>query len=142
MPFSPAQRRYNRRVLILSLVYTVLLLIAVYLLSRHLVAGPLAYVVGTLPALAVCGFFWLMAVYLVDETDEYLRMLQIRQLLFATGLALSAATIWGFLEGFDLLPHLVGYAWPVVWLASLALGAVFNHLIERGNLLIGRGRAR
>ncbi|MBB4616390.1 hypothetical protein [Sphingomonas abaci] len=141
MPFSPAQRRYNRRVLILSLVYTALLFAAVYLLSRHLVAGPLAYVVGILPALAVCGFFWMMAVYLVEESDEYLRMLQVRQLLFATGIALSAATIWGFLEGFELLPHLVGYVWPIVWIAGLAIGGVLNRLIERGRMLIGRRQA-
>lgn len=141
MRFSPAQRRYNRRVLILSLIYTALLFAAVYLLSRHLVSGPLAYVVGILPALAVCGFFWLMAVYLVEESDEYLRMLQVRQLLFATGIALSAATIWGFLEAFELLPHVVGYVWPIVWLAALGIGCWANRLIERGNALIGRGRA-
>jgi MFS family permease len=131
MRFSPAQRRYNRRVLVLSVVYAALLFPTVYLLSRHLVAGPLAYVVGVLPALAVSGFFWLMGRYLIEETDEYLRMLQIRQLLIATGIALTAATIWGFLEGFDLVRHVVGYAWPIVYFVGLAIGAGVNRLIER-----------
>ncbi len=131
MRFSPAQQRYNRRVLVLSVVYAALLLPAVYLLSRHLVAGPLAYVVGVLPALAVSGFFWMMGRYLVEETDEYLRMLMIRQLLIATAIALTAATIWGFLEGFELLPHLAGYAWTVVYLAGLCIGALANRIIER-----------
>lgn len=131
MRFSPAQRRYNRRVLILSVVYTALLFLAVYLLSRHLVAGPLAFVVGVLPALAVSGFFWLMARYLIEETDEYLRMLQIRQLLIATAIALTAATIWGFLEGFELVHHVVGYAWPIVYFAGLGFGALVNHVVER-----------
>ena len=40
--FTPAQRRYNRRVLWLSAAYAALLFAAVYLLSRHLVAGPIA----------------------------------------------------------------------------------------------------
>ncbi|MFN3434662.1 MAG: hypothetical protein ACK4ZY_09715 [Sphingomonas sp.] len=131
MRFSPAQRRYNRRVLILSVVYTALLFLAVYLLSRHLVAGPLAFVVGVLPALAVSGFFWLMGRYLIEETDEYLRMLQIRQLLIATAIALTAATIWGFLEGFELVHHVVGYAWPIVYFAGLGFGALVNHVVER-----------
>lgn len=131
MAFSPAQRRYNRRVLLLSILYVILLFFAVYLLSRDLVEGPLAYVVGVLPALAVSGFFWLMGRYLVEETDEYLRMLQIRQLLIATAIALTAATIWGFLEGFELVPHVVGYVWPVVWLGALGLGACLNVVIER-----------
>jgi hypothetical protein len=131
MRFSPAQRRYNRRVLILSIVYAALLFLAVYLLSRHLIAGPLAYVVGVLPALAVSGFFWLMGRYLVEETDGYLRMLQIRQLLIATGIALTASTIWGFLEGFELVSHVVGYVWPIVYFAGLGLGALVNLIVER-----------
>jgi hypothetical protein len=132
MVFSPAQRRYNRRVLLLGIAYAVLLMIAVYLLSRQLVAGPLAYVVGILPALAVSGFFWLMGRYLVEEQDEYLRMLMVRQLLIASAIALTCSTIWGFLEGFALLPHMVGYAWTVVWLAALGVGACINIVIERG----------
>ena len=131
MPFTPAQRRYNRRVLLLSIAYALSLFLAVYLLSRHLIAGPAAYIVGVLPALAVSGFFWMMGRYLIEETDEYLRMLQIRQLLIATGIALTAATIWGFLEGFELVPHVVGYVWPIVWVASLGIGACVNKLVER-----------
>lgn len=131
MRFSPAQQRYNRRVLLLSVVYAVTLFIAVYLLGRQLVSGPLAYVVGVLPALPVSGFFWLMGRYLIEETDEYLRMLQIRILLIATGLALTVATIWGFLEGFRLAPHVAGYVWPVVWVASLGLAACATTAVER-----------
>lgn len=131
MRFSPAQQRYNRRVLWLSVVYAALLFLTIYLLKNQLVAGPLAYVVGVLPAVAVSGFFWLMGRYLVEETDEYLRMLQIRQLLVATAIALTAATIWGFLEGFGLLPHLVGYAWPIVYFAGLWIGALVNRIVER-----------
>ena len=131
MPFSPAQRRYNRRVLWASLAYAALLFLAVYLLSRHLVAGPAAYVVGVLPALAVCSFFWLIGRYLVEETDEYLRVMMVRQLLFATGVALTGATIWGFLEGFKLVPHIVAYAWPIVWLAGLGFGACVFRFAER-----------
>jgi hypothetical protein len=130
MRFSPAQRRYNRRILMLSVVYAAFLFLAVYLLSRHLVAGPLAYLVGVLPALAVSGFFWMMGRYLVEETDEYLRAVQIRQLLIATGIALTIATIWGFLESFDLAPHVFGYAWAIVWFGALGLGACVTKLIE------------
>lgn len=131
MRFSPAQRRYNRRVLLLGLIYVALLFPAIYLIGHGLVAGPIAYVVGVLPALAVSGFFWLMARYLVEERDEYLRMLQARQLLIATGIALTISTIWGFLEGFALVPHLYAYTWPVIWFAGLGIGAGINIAIER-----------
>lgn len=128
---SPAQRRYARRVIILALVYVALLLPACYLLGRHLVAGPVAYLVGILPALPVVGFFVAIGLYMTEERDEYVRMLLIRQSLVATGFAMTGATIWGFLEGFELLPHLVGYAWPIMWFAGLGLGACVNGAIDR-----------
>lgn len=131
MAFSPAQRRYTRLVLLLSIIYALLLFAAVYLLSRQLVSGALAYVVGVLPALPVTGFFLAMGRYLIEEKDEYLRALQIRQLLIATGVALAASTIWGFLEGFDLVPHVVAYAWPIVWFAGLGLGSCVNAALAR-----------
>ncbi len=131
MRFSPAQRRYNRRVVLLSLTYVGLLFPAVYLLNRDLVSGPLAYLTGVLPALPVTGFFVAIGMYLVEETDEYQRMLLVRQSLVATGVAMTGATIWGFLEGFELLPHLVGYAWPILWFGGLGIGSCVNKLIER-----------
>ncbi|GGB17255.1 hypothetical protein GCM10011380_03480 [Sphingomonas metalli] len=123
MRFSPAQQRYNRRALWLSIAYMALLLPAVYLLSRHMVGGPAAYVIGVAPALPICGLFWAMGLYLVEESDEYLRMMQTRALLVATAIALTATTIWGFLEGFELVPHLPAYIWSVVWIGGLGIGA-------------------
>lgn len=131
MVFSIHQQRYNRRIMWLALAYAALLFLAVYLLSRHLVGGAAAYAIGILPALPVSAAFWMMGRYLVEETDEYLRMLQVRQLLVATALALTASTVWGFLEGFGLAPALPGFAWPVIWLASLAVGACVNLALER-----------
>jgi hypothetical protein len=131
MPASPAQRRYNRRVVILAIVYAAVLLPVCWLFARHLVAGPLAYLLGILPALPVSGFFVAIGLYLAEERDEYLRMLLIRQSLIATGVAMTAATFWGFLEGFDLVPHVVGYAWPVVWFGGLGFGTLVNAAIER-----------
>lgn len=129
--FTPAQQRYNRRVLVLSVIYALVLFASIHLIGHHLVGGALAYAVGVVPALAVSGFFLLLGRYLVEETDEYMRMLQTRQVLIATGVALTASTLWGFLEGFALLPHLVAWAWPVVWFAGLWIGAVANIAIER-----------
>lgn len=131
MRFSPAQRRYSRRILILSVVYVALLLPIMYLFVRHLVAGPLAYVLAVLPALPLVGYFVAIGAYLVEEQDEYLRLLFARQSLIATGVAMTAATIWGFLEGFDLVPHAVAWAWPVVWFAGMGLAACVIGRLER-----------
>lgn len=131
MRYSPTQRRYNRRILILAVAYAALLFPAVFVLSRHLIAGGLAVALGILPALPVVGFFMAAGAYLVDEQDEYLRMLFTRQCLVATGIAMTAATIWGFLEGFELVPHAVAYAWALIWFAGLGAGGCVNKVIER-----------
>ena len=95
---------------------------------NDLVSGPLAYALAVLPALPIIGVFAAMGRYLVDEQDEYLRMLTVRQTLWATGFALSVATIWGFLESFELVDHIDAYYIAVLWFGGLGLGACMNRL--------------
>lgn len=128
MPHSPAARRYNRRVLILSLVYAVCLLGAVYGFKHHLLSGPIAWIVAVLPGLSIVGVFVSIGLYLVGERDEYLRVLMVRQTLWASGFALSIATIWGFLESFELVHHIESFYVAVLWFGGLGLGSVANRL--------------
>ena len=60
MPFSPAQQRYKRRIVMLSIAYALLLFLAIWLFSRHLMAGLIAYLFAILPAIPVSGFFWMI----------------------------------------------------------------------------------
>ncbi|MEO9130461.1 MAG: hypothetical protein ABI240_04565 [Sphingomonas sp.] len=126
MTKSPAIKRYNRRVITLSLMYAALLIGAVYLFVHHLLSGPVAYVAAVLPALPIIGIFLAIGRYLVEETDEYLRDQFVRKALIATGFALSIATAWGFLENFDLVPHVYAYYAAILWFVGLGLGSLFN----------------
>jgi hypothetical protein len=126
-------RRYNRRIIWLSLAYAAALLGATYAFKHHLLTGVLSYVAAILPALAIIGIFVVIGRYLIEEQDEYLRMLMVRQTLWASGFSLSIATIWGFLESFDLIAHVPSYAVSVLWFGGLGLGALVNRLT------IGRG---
>ena len=126
----PAIRRYNRRVIVLMLIYAATLMFAVYGFNRHLLSGPFAYLVAILPALPIIGVFAAMGRYLVEETDEYVRMLTVRQTLYATGFALSIATIWGFLEAFDLVGHIESYYIAVLWFGGLGFGSCMNALTK------------
>ncbi|MEG3125782.1 hypothetical protein [Sphingomonas sp. GB1N7] len=128
---SRAMWRYNKTVVMLSLVYSILLIGAVYAFQHHLIAGPLAYVAAILPALPIVGIFIAIGRYLVEEQDEYVRMKTARQALIASGLAFSAATIWGFLESFKLVPHIDTYYVAVLWFGGLAIGGCYNALAER-----------
>jgi hypothetical protein len=125
---TPAWKRYNWRVIKLSLAYAVFLLCAVYGFKHHLLSGVVAYIVAALPALPIIGIFFAMGRYLVEEQDEYVRMLMIRQALWASGFALSAATIWGFLESFDVVGHIDAYYIAVIWFGGLGVGSLINKL--------------
>ena len=130
-PF-PARRRYQTSVLLLSAGYA-LLLLAVTAWFRHgSPTGAVAYLAAILPALPIVGVFVVLGRYIVEERDEYQRLLLIRQALVATGFALSVATVWGFLESFDLVTHVPAYAVAILWFGGLGLGSCWNKLAERG----------
>ena len=125
---TPAWKRYNRRVILLSILYAAFLIAAVYGFKHKLVPSPLAYPVAMLPALPIIGIFVAMGRYLVEEQDEYVRMLMVRQTLWASGFALSVATVWGFLENFDLVEHVDAYSVAIVWFIGLGIGGIVNKL--------------
>jgi ABC-type polysaccharide/polyol phosphate export permease len=128
---SAAARRYNRSVLWLSVAYVVLLLTVALLFKHHRISGLLAYIAAVLPAVPIIGIFGAIGRFITEETDEYQRMLLIRQTLVATGFALTVATVWGFLESFGLVGHADGYYAAVLWFGGLGLGSCVNRWWER-----------
>jgi hypothetical protein len=123
---TPAWIRYNWRVVWLTLLYAGFLISAVYGFKHHLVPQPLKYPVAILPALPIIGIFVAIGKYLVEEEDEYVRMLMVRQVLWASGFALSLATVWGFLDSFDLVGHADGYYIVIAWFFGLGIGGLVN----------------
>lgn len=121
MRFNAAQRRYNKRVLLLSLLYAVLLIGAVWVFNHRAPTGIAAYALALLPALPVVGIIVAMGRYLVEEQDEYLRAMESRKALIATGFMLAVTTVWGFLQTFELLPRVDFYWAAVLWFAGLGL---------------------
>jgi hypothetical protein len=108
--------------------YSVFLIASVYAFKHEMLSGVSAYVAAILPALPVIGIFAAIGRYLVEEQDEYVRMLMVRQTLWASGFALSLSTVWGFLENFDLVGHVDSYYIVVLWFGGLGLGACINWL--------------
>ncbi len=123
---NPAMRRYLRRLAISMVLYMSFLFIALRYVGS--VTGPVAYLLGALPGFAVLGVFWAVGRLLVEETDEYLRMLLVRQTLVATAFALSIATVWGFLENVKLVPHVDAFYITVLWFAGPGVGSLVNWL--------------
>ena len=125
---NPAQRRYNRRVLGLSLAYAGALIGVSFVFRGSQPTGPVAWALALLPALPLVGIFVAMGRYLVEEQDEYLRSIVARQSLVASGFMLIVTTCWGFLQSFGQLPHADFYWAAILWFGGLGLGGCVNRL--------------
>ncbi|MEY4270676.1 MAG: hypothetical protein RLZZ58_1892 [Pseudomonadota bacterium] len=126
---SPAVRSYLIRLFVLMSIYMVTLFAAVTLFKSHAVSGVPAYALAILPALPVIGVFWAVMRFLVEEPDEFMRMLLVRQCLVATGFCLAIMTVWEFLQNFDMVPlGNGGFGAAFFWFMGLGVGALYNKL--------------
>ncbi len=126
-----AQQAYIKRVAAFTSLYLATFAALTALDDAQSVPVAAHYVIAILPGLAIIGVFWAVGRLIVEETDEFLRMLTVRQTLIASAITLSAATVWGFLESADLVPHIDAYWYAVVWFLGLFAGALVNR-IEHG----------
>ena len=118
--FSPVMRRYNRRMLTASAVYVVGLFGAIWAHDLLRPNGAVAFLFAFAPSIGVLLMVWAMARLVTEETDEYLRYRYVRSSLFGLGTLLTLATVWGFFEQFDLVPHVP--TWAAVPVFAIGLG--------------------
>jgi hypothetical protein len=84
--------------------------------------GAIAILLASSPALGLIGAFGAIGRLIVDIRDEYQRMLFVKQILIATVITLSVATIWGFLERFGQAPRVPAFSIAILWFAMLGIG--------------------
>jgi hypothetical protein len=126
---SPAIRMYLIRLFVLMTIYIITLFAAVTAFKSHAVLGIAAYALAVLPALPIIGVFWAVMRLLVEEPDEFIRMMHVRQCLVATGFCLTVMTIWEFLQNFDLVaPGNGGFGAAFFWFMGLGVGALYNRM--------------
>lgn len=123
-----AQRNYIKRVAVFTSLYLASFAALTFMDQLGDLPTAVRFALGILPGLAITGFFWAIGRLIIEETDEFMRMLIVRQTLVASALAMSAASVWGMLESADLVPHVDAYWYAVIWFGGLALGALFNRI--------------
>ena len=128
MRFTPTNRRFLIRVGVSAVVFMAAVAAARHLTGQELVVGPLLWAVALAPGLAMLSIFYAYGMLILEQEDEFIRMLIVRQLVIATGVALAFATVWGFLEEFGLVAHVYLYFVPVAWIVGFALGGLVNRL--------------
>lgn len=126
---SPASRRYVFRMATLMSAYLILFAAVGYWFRHARPHGALAYLAAITPALPIIGVFWAVMRLVIEETDEFVRLLHVRQCLVATGFCLTVMTVWEFLQNFDLAaPGNGGFGAAFFWFVGLGVGACYNRV--------------
>ncbi|MGB5483847.1 MAG: hypothetical protein WBM93_05040 [Parasphingorhabdus sp.] len=123
---TKASSRYLKRMMLVTIVYIGGVFLAEFLFDRYTLSGVAAVGVALVPAAGALGFIWAIGRYLLEEEDEYVRMRETQKFLMATGFMMVIVTVYGFLEQYDLVPHVPAYYAFVIWCLGLGVAALFQ----------------
>lgn len=125
---SGAVRRFWRRmVLSAGFMFASYCLLAFAQMVGNWSADAIAFV-ALLPIAGFAGMIWSVHQYAVDENDEYLRALSIRQLLIASFVTLMLALLWGGLAQAGLPVSNSIDLVILFWFGGLGIGRLYNEL--------------
>lgn len=122
MPAPQYMKNYTKRLILFMLAYMFVLFGGLTYARQGDPSQIALILLAIMTALPICGVFWTIYRLLVECDDEYQRFLFIKQTLLATGATLSIATIWQFLNVYDVVatgPQWIG----VIWFAMLGIAA-------------------
>ncbi|MBB4154945.1 hypothetical protein GGQ80_002861 [Sphingomonas jinjuensis] len=126
-----AQRRYMWRFLPAMVVYSLVIPVSSSLIDGHRVDGVTLIALSIAPALPLLVAIAAVGLYLIEETDEYVRMRAIIGALGGTGLVLAFGTVWGFLEQGGVVAHIPAWFVFPLWAIGLGLSQGLCGLINR-----------
>jgi hypothetical protein len=118
---SAAMDRYSRRFMVASLAYVALFFAAIWIARTTAPGEMIRVMLAFTAALPVIFMIRAMALLLREEDDEYLRSRFVEQSLIATGVLLTAATLYGFLNAFDVAPRVDAWVAFPVWAVGLGI---------------------
>lgn len=128
---TAAGKRYRRRVLIAMSLYVVILLSCMKFVKAVPMPGWALYLLAVLPALPVLAVLVILARYLQEETDEYLRMLTVRSLLVAAGAMLATIVVNDFLRIIAHGDPLMPFVSFIVFFVSFGIAQLVQEAASR-----------
>jgi hypothetical protein len=123
---NAAYRRYLRRFWPATGLYVAAIALATWVIPDNAQADLLTIGIALLPGIGMLTMIWAMGRLLVELDDEYLKMLEIRKALAATGVALAVASVWGILELYTDVPRLPVFLMFPIWCGGLVVGQLWN----------------
>jgi hypothetical protein len=128
---TPAATRYLKRFVPVMIAYVVALFGARYAIETYHPAGAPLVALAVLPALPILGVLAVIGLYIVEETDEFLRQRAVAGMIVGLGVMLALASVWGFLEEEEVVPHLPAYWAFVIWCAGWGMAQCIMGLRDR-----------
>ncbi len=123
-----AASRYLFGIMATSFAYVLGLGIAMWTFRNLDPSVGLTWLLAMLPIVPILAMIYVMGRYVVEERDEYLRHRAIMASLVGLGFVLAIGSFWGFLETFELVPHVPGW-WAVpIWALGMGLGQAWQSL--------------
>ena len=120
MAMNTAKRNYLARFWPVMVLYVLAVFGVSYWFNTSPPDGVLKYLLAIVPALPIIAVFFVMGRYLVEETDEFVRLRQMIALLLGIGITLTFCVIWGFLEIYADVPRIGLF--NIVWGFFLSFG--------------------
>lgn len=128
---TPANKLYRRDVRWLLVGYVVVLIASALIVKHGAGQGVARYFWSVLPTIPIVAIIVRMGKYLQDETDEYVRLLQMQSILAGTGALLTALLISDFLRAFAHAPDFAPFVLFFCFAAGMALMQVVQWLRNR-----------
>ncbi len=128
---SQAGRRYIKRFFPTMAAYVAALIGANWAINAWQPSGAALVALSILPALPIIGVIGVIGLYIVEETDEYIRQRIITAMMVGLAIMLSLASAWGFLEEGGVVPHVPAYWAFIVWCAAWGLAQCGQNLRDR-----------
>lgn len=125
---KPAMRRHLISIAGSMIIYGISLTAAEVLVERGGLTGPAAWAIAATPGLCVGALVFFFARLVIEEQDEFIRLLYVRQGAVATVVSLTIAGVWGFLERYVGLPAIEAFWWPTIWCFAMPLGMIYNKI--------------
>ena len=126
-----ASARYLTGIMTTSVAYVLGLGLAMWVFRNLDPSTGVTWLLAMLPILPILAMIYVMGRYIVEEQDEYLRHRAIMASLVGLGFVLAIGSFWGFLETFELVPHVPGW-WAVpIWAMGMGLGQAWQSLGQR-----------
>lgn len=115
---SSSTRRYVVRTMGFMAAYCLLNLAAIFGVFDAWIGTPTGWVLALAVALPIAGQAWALLRLIVDS-DEFLRVLWAKRVIWSAGVVMVVCTAWGFGESYANAPHLNAWLiFPLFWAVS------------------------